>query len=281
LHSETARSALSNKWFERAVRFGHGAKAAVFGILGVLAARLALGGRDEVPDFAGALESISEQPLDVLFLSVLSLGLLAYAAWRFADGLADFEGHGNSLAGWAHRLVMFGVGFTYLGFGLYAAALLVGFRRGDVGVEEETAEVLTWPFGEWIVGAIGLGVAIAGLIELFVAFTGRYREEFSHVRLAVWERGLVHVTGWWGHAARGAIYVAVGFFAVKAAVTFDPDEARGFSDTLWELGSGPYGGAILLFMAAGLIAFGGYSLLLAIHRHIPDEEEDMPEERLP
>jgi hypothetical protein len=277
---ETARRALSNEWFEHAIRFGHAAKGAVFGGIGFLAARLALGSRDETPDFAGALESLADKPLDVLFLGVMAFGLLAYSAWRFAYGIADLEKAGKGVSGWLKRGTMIAVGLTYLGFAAYAVALLAGMRRGDVGIESETATVLQWPLGEWIVGAVGLGVLVAGLFELFVAFTARYRKEFSHVRLARWEKGIVHVAGWWGHAARGTIYVAAGYFGIRSAVQYDPDEARGFSDTLRELGSGEWGDVILLFIAAGLIAFGIYSVMLAIHRHVPDESGE-PEERLP
>lgn len=277
---EFARSALANDWFERAVRIGHAAKAVVFGMIGVLAARLALGDRAETPDVPGALETLSEQPLDVLFLGVLALGLLAYAAWRFAYALADLDDAGSDLAGWARRGAVIGVGVTYAGFAVYAVALLLGLRRGDEGLESETAIVLTWPGGRWIVAAIGVGVIVAGLIELYTGFTGRYREEFGRVRLRWWESWIVHGAGWCGHVARGAIYCAAGFYGVKAAVTYDPDEARGFADTLWTIGNGPWGRWLLLLLAAGLVAFGVYSLMLALHRHVPDED-DRPEERLP
>jgi hypothetical protein len=267
---ETARNALSNEWFERAVRIGHAAKAAIFGGIGIIAARLALGDQDETPDFPGAMETLAEQPLDVLFLSVLALGLFAYAAWRFAYGLADLDEAGRGVKGWLQRGTMFGVGLTYAGFGIYAVALLLGVRRDDAGVQSETAMVLQWPMGRWIVAAVGVGVAAAGLFELFVGFTGRYKDEFGNADLRRWERWVAYGAGWWGHVARGAIYCAAGFYAVKAAVNYDPDEARGFADTLLVISRGPWGSWLLLFISAGLISFGVYSLMLALHRHIPD-----------
>jgi hypothetical protein len=278
---ETARRALSTKWFERAVRIGHAAKAAVFGGIGFIAVRLALGDRDETPDFFGALEALSDQPLDVLFLIVLSLGLFSYAAWRFVHGVADAGNVGTGPVGLFQRATMLAVGGTYAAFGLYAVALLVGMRRDNDGIQDETATVLAWPFGQWIVGAIAAGFAIAGLWELYLAFTARFRDEFRNADMARWERGIAWVTGWWGHTARGVIYCVAGFFGVKAAVTYDPDEAKGFADTLWEIGTGPWGQVMLLAVAAGLMAFGAYSLMLAIHRHIPDGEEEPPERRLP
>jgi hypothetical protein len=278
---DTARRAMSSGWFERIIRIGHAAKGVVFGAIGIKAARLALGDRDETPDFAGAMEAAAEQPLDVLFLTVLSLGLFAYAAWRFAYMLADPEDLNGSARGWMQRLIMLGVGVTYAGFGVYAVALLLGMRRDDDGIEEETAVVMELPYGEWVVAAVGAGVAVAGLHELYIAFTARFREEFRNARMADWERHLVLAVGWWGHAARGAIYCAAGFYGVKAGVTYDPDEARGFADTLWEIATGPMGTWLLLFIAAGLVSFGAYSLLLALHRHIPSGDDDAPEERVP
>lgn len=65
------------------------------------------------------------------------------------------------------------------------------------------------------------------------------------------------------------IYCVAGGYGIKAALRFDPDEAKGFAETLWEITRAPYGDWALLFVAAGLTAFGAYSLLLALHRHVP------------
>jgi len=293
---ELARSAISSIWFERAVRIGHAAKGIVFGGIGIMAARLALGDRDETPDFPGAMEAVADQPLDVLFLGMLSLALFAYAAWRIARGVLDLDGQEGGIKGLFNRATMLGVGFLYAWFGIYAIGVLTGLRRDDETIAEETATVLTWPMGEWLVGAIALGVVVAGVWEIIVAFTGRFREEFGNVNLRRWETGLVMFTGWWGHFARGVIYCVAGGYGIKAAVTFDPDEAVGFAETLWEITQAPYGDWALLFVAAGLTAFGAYSLLLALHRHMPaagpdsgedggddgvDSREQRPERRLP
>jgi hypothetical protein len=276
-----ARRALSNEWFERAVRFGHFAKGAVFGAIGIIALRLTAGDRRDEPDVAGAMEFAADQPLDVLFLLTLALGLLSYAAWRFAYGIADLDDAGGGVRGWSRRAVILATGVTYLGFAIYAIGLLVGMRRTETGIEDETATILEWPFGQWIVAAVAAGVVAAGLHELFVAFTARFREEFGRVRFGPVMRVIATAIGWWGHAARGAIYVAAGWFGLRAAITYDPDEAKSFADTLWEIGTGPYGDFVLGFIAAGLISFGLYATLLAIRRHIPDAEEDAPHERMP
>ncbi len=61
-------------------------------------------------------------------------------------------------------------------------------------------------------------------------------------------------------------------FVVRAAVNFDPDEARGLADTFREIATQPSGPWLLGFVAAGFIAFGLYCVMLAFHRHIPNEE---------
>lgn len=196
LPRELARNALSSIWFERAVRIGHAAKGIVFGGIGIMAARLALGERDETPDFPGAMEAVADQPLDALFLGMLSLALFAYAAWRIARGVLDLEGQQKGVKGLFNRATMLGVGFLYAWFGIYAIGVLTGLRRDDEGIDDETATVLTWPLGEYLVGGIALGVVIAGLWEIFVAFTGRFRDEFGNVRLGRWEKALIMATGW-------------------------------------------------------------------------------------
>ncbi len=60
----------------------------------------------------------------------------------------------------------------------------------------------------------------------------------------------------------------MGVFLVKAAVEFDPSNAVGLDGALRKLAQASYGPFFLGLVAAGLIAFGLYSLADARYRRI-------------
>jgi hypothetical protein len=271
---QAARNIVTSHWFDKYARVGYAAKGVAWGVLGVIVLRLALGDFDEQADFYGALAAIDDQPLNAVLLILLAAGLLSYAGWRLVQGGLDVEGEGTDARGWVKRISYIFVGLWYGVFGVYTAGILAGWSTD--GDEEEirdwTATALGWPAGQWIVGAVGVIIIGTGLLELYYAFTAKFEIEVGDNSDRGWfERMCVMCTGWYGHAARGLVYSAAGFFAVRAAVEFDPDEARGLAETFRELLIQPYGRWIVTFLGAGFIAFGIYCVLLAFHRHIPNE----------
>ena len=60
----------------------------------------------------------------------------------------------------------------------------------------------------------------------------------------------------------------VGWFLIKAALDFDPNAAVGIDGALAKLSHQSYGHFLLGVVAAGLIAFGVYSILDARYRRI-------------
>jgi Na+/melibiose symporter-like transporter len=60
----------------------------------------------------------------------------------------------------------------------------------------------------------------------------------------------------------------VGIFLIKAAVDFNPRAAVGIDGALAQIIRRPYGAPALAIVAAGLIAFGLYSLSDARYRRI-------------
>jgi hypothetical protein len=269
--TETIRSAVASHWFDRYARFGYLAKGVAWGVVGIIALRLAFGQANEQADFYGALAEIDKQPLNAVLLVLLSVGLLGYASWRVVQGFADVEREGGDVRGWSKRAAYILVGLWYGVFGVYALGILAGWSTEEEEIRDWTATALGWPGGQWLVGTIGVVVIATGLIELYFAFTGKFEVEVGDSDLGRFEQVCVICTGWYGHAARGVVYSALGFFAIRAAVEFDPDEARGLADTLRELLTQPHGRWIVAFIAAGFIAFGLYCVLLAFHRHIPNE----------
>jgi hypothetical protein len=64
------------------------------------------------------------------------------------------------------------------------------------------------------------------------------------------------------------VFGLVGVFLIRAAVDFNPDKAVGLDGALAKVDHASYGPFLLGLVAAGLIAFGIYSLSDARYRRI-------------
>ena len=62
-----------------------------------------------------------------------------------------------------------------------------------------------------------------------------------------------------GGVARGVVFVTVGVFLVVAAVTTQPQQAKGLDSALRALAATPGGPWLLALVAIGLIIFGAFS----------------------
>ena len=71
-----------------------------------------------------------------------------------------------------------------------------------------------------------------------------------------------------GHLARMVVFGLIGVFLIKAAIDYNPNKAVGLDGALAKLTHNSYGPFLLGIVAAGLIAFGLYSLSDARYRRI-------------
>ncbi len=81
-------------------------------------------------------------------------------------------------------------------------------------------------------------------------------------------RRLVDITGVVGGVARGLVFATAGVFAVRAAIEYEPDKAKGLDDTLRSLADTPLGPWLLVLVAAGLVLFGLFSFAMARWRRV-------------
>lgn len=143
-----------------------------------------------------------------------------------------------------------------------------GSGSSDAQSRDVTARALGLPARQWLVGAAGAGVVVAGVWIAARAVRRDYRDELKLGEMSPWARRLVDVTGVAGGAARGLVFAAAGAFAVRAAVDYEPDRAKGLDDTLRSFAHTPLGPSLLVCVAAGLVLFGLFSFGLVRWRRV-------------
>ena len=249
-------------------RIGFGAKGIVTIVVGVLALRFALRRGGEITGQEGAVELVLREPFGRLMLAVLAAGLAAYALWMFVAAFVDPERKGESFQGIAERLGFFatGVGYTLLAW--TALGLLLG-RPGGGGLDlqQVIATVLTPHVGRVLVGLVGLIVMTAGVLQLRLGVTGRFRKllQTGRSRLA---RLATSVSGRVGYVTLGILSLMAGWSLVEVAVAYDPSEAGGWSEALWLLSGIGQGRWLLAAAAFGLICYGLYFILQVRYRRL-------------
>lgn len=265
---QTARAALRNPWVEPLARLGYAARGVVYSLVGILAIQTAFGARgNQRTDTRSALQWVAEQSTALLWL--LALGLFGYALWRIVQGTLDPENKGTDPKGLAQRAAMVASGLIYGSLALAATRIASGAGdAGNGGTQGFTADLMSKPFGRWLVAIAGIAVIVSGFVQLRDGWTEKFRKHLKEQEMDANEKRLAVKTGKLGLIARGIVFLLSGWFLIRAALQYNPAEARGLGGALEALASQPAGAWLLGLVALGLIAFGAYSILLARYRRI-------------
>lgn len=250
-------------------RWGYRARGAVYCLVGGLALLAALGSGGQTGGSRGALQSLHEQPFGRIWLAVIALGLFGFALWRALEALTDADRRGTSWNALGVRAAHLVSGGVYASLGFFAASLALGWAtRGggeDQSARDWTGWLLAQPFGQWLVGIVGLGVAGAGLAFLARGWRGNVTD---YLALPAEARRWALPLGRVGFAARGVVFVLIGGFLVLAALQGSSSDVRGLGGALESLQGQPYGWALLALTAAGLFAFGIFGFVQGRYRRI-------------
>ncbi|MBJ3809038.1 DUF1206 domain-containing protein [Streptomyces flavofungini] len=255
-----------------AARAGFVARGALYALVGVLALRVAFaadGGQQA--DRGGALTEIADKPFGNALLWLLALALAGMALWRLSEALFGQAGPDGRRAG--KRLASAGRAVFYGVVGYSVLAYVTGDKGSGSGSSDRqsddvTATALGWPSGQWIVGAVGAGVAAAGV---WIAVRAVRRTYHKHLRLNEMStpvRRTVDTLGVVGGTGRGAVFAAAGAFVVVAAARHEPGEAKGMDDVLRSFRDTPAGPWLLVAVALALVAFGLFSWACARWRRV-------------
>jgi hypothetical protein len=260
-------------WIERLARAGFVSKALLYGTIGTLAASAAVGvgARRGTTDTRGAMATVLAAPLGRVLLAAIGVTLLGYAVWRAVEGVADPDRRGSDAKGLAVRASFLARAVVHAGLALSAFQLAAGSASSADGgrggsPQKATKAAFELPGGEWLVWLVALGLAGYGLYQLYRAAASKLGKQLDVSELsAETGRWLVGVSRL-GIAARGLVFIAIGWLFVRAATQHDPSEAGGIAEglrTIGRLGRWPFAA-----IAVGLIAYGAYQVVNARYRRI-------------
>lgn len=148
------------KWLARA---GLIARGVVYGVVGLLAVKLALGAGGKTTSQQGALKTIAHEPFGQALLIAVAVGLAGYAIWRLVRAGI---GHGSQEKDSAFdRVAGVASGVAYAALCVTAVKILTGAGSsgGASSPKKTTGGVLAWTGGTAIVGLAGailIGVAL-------------------------------------------------------------------------------------------------------------------------
>jgi hypothetical protein len=228
------------------------------GLLYVLIGFLALStGRTE--DLTGALEYLGRGS-GRMMLWVIAAGMTAYGLWRLADGAFGIENGGGTSKALRARAAAAFIGCIYLYVAYKAARILFAGSAGAQSPQQQADTVLDLPGGELVLGIAALVLVIAGANQLRKAAQCKFLNRLDE---GAGSQPWIKWFGRIGYAARGIIFITVGYLIGRAAVDGRSNEAGGLEQAL-DFFSGP----VLYAVSFGLILFGAFSMVEARYRRI-------------
>jgi hypothetical protein len=226
-------------------------------VLAWIALQLVFGKRGDASQ-QGALSQLARQPLGGVLLWIMAIGLFTLAVWQAVEATIGRD-QGDRDGRTRRRLSSAGRAVVYLALGVLAVGVAVGSASAS-GKGEETlsAKLMSVPFGQVLVAAVGAAVIGVGIAQVVKGVKQKFTEDLDRgVRPAVRRLGSV------GYCVKGVALSIIGGLFVWAAITYDPKKAGGMDAALSTVRDQPFGVVLLAIMAAGIACFGVYCFFWA------------------
>jgi hypothetical protein len=246
------------------VRIGLVCYGLVYLALAWLALQLLLGDRDERISKDGALHQLTEQSMGAVVMWAAVVGFAALVLWQLLEAAV---GHTSKQGGkrlWARLTSVFrAVVYAVLGFA--AAKVATGEKQSGENTDGYTAQLMSLPFGPWLVAAVGLAVIAYGVGSVVKGLTDGYEDELDLDGRTGLTGSAIRVLARIGYCGRGAAFGVVGGLFVWAAATHDADKSGGLDAALGRLLTAPLGPVLVGIIAAGFACYGLFNVLLFRH----------------
>jgi hypothetical protein len=210
---------------------------------------------------AGVLQRIKDAPAGSALLLVMCLGLVGYGIYRLFSAWLNLDGKKDNFSGKSQRAGQVLSGTIHLALAYLALRLALASGGSQTG--GNTAQsVASLPGGTLMLAVAGLLMIVGGLGNFLEARAAKFRRMLggSAPRSAEW-------AGRIGYAARGAVFVLIGWQLISAALG-GGERQPGTESALDQISGREW---LFYCVAVGLLLFGAFNLVLAIYARIQDE----------
>ena len=258
----------------RAGWFAKGVVYLVAGALALLVAGKAAGWwlLDDAPNTeaspTGALATIAHATGGALLMWLLAAGLLLYAAWRLVTALLP---GGTDPMAWVKRIGYIVSAIIYVTFAFTAIALARSTTTptdGNAKVSSLSADVMAHSGGRVVIGLAGVITLAAGVYRIMKGIKVDVADELNLAAFTPAQRHWVKRLGAVGEFGRGIGIALIGFFLLRAAITYDRKDATGLDGALRRLATESWGQVVVLVIGVGFIAYGLFCLATFTHREL-------------
>lgn len=246
----------------------------VYAMIGVIALLSLMQLKQGGAGNTGVLHLLSNMPLGEVVVAIVFLGLVAYIIWKFYNAWKDPYGYGSNWKGIGKRLGIAGAGIAYSLIAYTAIQAFLGMTVNRHGRPSEqrnlVAEIFQWGIGEWLIGGLGLIVALTGIAQFVYVIKRAYREKLHYQKISTTKKQVIGTLAWIGHFARGIILLIIAYFLIQAAVLSNPEDVVNTDKAFNFLGE-KIGHASFVAVAAGTICYGFYMFALSRYYDFSDD----------
>ena len=267
LQPDMIQSAIPSSSVTPIARAGLISKGVVYCLLGTLAfmAAFEIGGQSDEDATKKGVFNLIEGVGGRWLLGILALGLFCYTAWRFIEAFREARKAKDATKKGGKVIRYLFSGIVYFLLALYAGKRFFG--NGDKGGGDSTqstvAELMAKPFGDWLVGLLGLAFAVTGIYQVYYGIAGKYRKHVQDLSLrSTASRNLLRA-GKIGYVARGIVWLILAWLLFRAAFQADSGEAGGTGKAFHFLEAGWFGSYLLGALGVGLVCYGVFNFVRA------------------
>ncbi|MHA7306018.1 DUF1206 domain-containing protein [Arthrobacter sp. TMN-49] len=254
--ADATQDASNSRAFIVAARTGFAISGLLHILVGVIAIQLAFG-KSVQADQGGAMSQLSGQPAGALLLWISCAACMALALWQLSEVIFGY-GSLESMPKLGKKLSAGGQGIVFLALAAAFATFALGTGKSSgKSTSDVSAEILKAPMGPLLLIAIGVSIAITGVVFAVRGVIQSFKKKLSLPASGPGKSTIIFL-GVAGYIAKGIALFLVGLLFIVATVQARPAESTGLDGALRAVREQPFGFYLLALIGVGLISYGLY-----------------------